>query len=442
MAAKNKKPDSGEIEIVEGVTKRLFSYLAPYKVRLVWAVVFGMLAGTINGLLIFLLKSVFTVVLPQDPEQEVPTHFRPFDDVPLSFLQNIQIPRPEVSEEKEWLFVTAICLTVPLILLFRGVFTYLHNYIMLWLSNKLVFRLRDQSFRAIMSQPLSFFHNVRQGELMHSVASQAVTSAGAAMQLLSAWIQHPISIISILLACLMLDWLYTLGAFVVFPLCILPVAAIARKVRKAGGRQEIESEGLMVTMQESFDGIKLVKAHAREEYQVERFNKSSRSLLKWLMQWQKRMEISTPLVEAVASLGISFGLVYAWVTGMDAAKFLVLNMAMVSIYPHAKALSRLHLQLQRFKMAASRVFGYIDREPEIQNKPDAVKLEGFQGPLELDNVSFAYEPGTPVLKDLSLTFEPGKKYALVGQTGSGKSTILSLLMRFYDPDSGCCKING
>ena len=442
MAEKKKKQDSSEIVVMEGVAKRLFSYLAPYKARLVWAIAFGMLAGMINGLLIFLLKSVFTVVLPRGPSQETPTHFRPFDEVPLEILQNIQIPRPEVSEDKEWIFVAAICLTVPLILLLRGFFTYLHQYIMLWLSNKLIFQLKSQCFTSIIFQPLSFFHGVKQGEIMHSVASQTGTSAAAGMQLLSAWIKHPISIISILIACLMLDPLYTVGAFVVFPLCILPVAAIARKVRKDGGKEELESEGLMVTMQESFDGIKLVKAHAREGYQIERFNKGSRNLLQWLMRWRKRMEISTPLVEAVASLGISVGLVYAWVTEMDAARFLVLNMAMVSIYPHAKALSRLHLQLQRLKMAASRVFFYIDRKPEIEDKPDAVDLKDFKGPIQLDRVSFAYEPGTPVLKDLSLTFEPGKKYALVGQTGSGKSTILSLMMRFHDPDSGNCKING
>lgn len=439
---RKRKVGKEEIEVMDGVFNRLYSYIEPYRGRFVWAVVFGALAGVVNGLLIFLLKSVFTIVLPGESGKAVPTHFRPFEDVPLEAFQKIQIPRPQLPPEKEWIFVTVICLSVPLILAARGLFTYLHQYLMLWLNNKVLFQLRDECFTSIIRQPLSFFGEVKQGELMHSVATQTRSSADAGIQLLSAWIKHPISIVSILIACFAMDWLYTLGAFIVFPICILPVAMIARKVRKAGGREEVESEGLMVTMQESFDGIRLVKAHAREDFQRERFNRGSRHLLEWLMRWRKAMEISTPMVETVASLGISIGLVYAWVTKMEPGKFMVLNMAMVSIYPHAKALSRLHLQLQRCAVSASRVFGYIDREPEVKDRDDAVDLKTIDGPFELDDVHFSYDGDSEVIKGLSLTFEPGKKYALVGRSGSGKSTILSLMMRFYDPQSGAIKLSG
>ncbi len=431
-----------EIEIVDGVFGRLYSYINPYRARFIWAIVFGASAGLVNGLLIFLLKSVFTIVLPASEERDIPSSFQPFSDVPLGFLREIEIPRPQLAPEYEWIFVAVVCLSVPLILAIRGLFTFLHQYLMLWLNNQVLYELRDQCFSSIIRQPISFFNDVRQGELMHTISTQTRSCADSGVQLLSAWIKHPISILSIVGALLMIDALYTVGAFVLFPLCILPVAAIARKVRKAGGREEVESEGLMVTMQETIDGIQLVKAHAREEFQRERFNHGSRLLLEWLMRWRKALEISTPLVETVASVGISIGLVYAWITEMEPGKFLVLNMAMVSIYPHAKALSRMHLQLQRCAVSASRVFGYIDRQPEIADREDAVELAEVKGPFELDRVSFSYKPGTPVIRDVSLTFEPGKRYALVGQSGAGKSTILALMLRFYDPTEGVIRLSG
>lgn len=437
-----KKPEKPDIEIMEGVFLRLFEYIRPHKARFIWAILFGTLAGLVNGLLIFVLRSVFTIVLPPSDEKVAPTHFEPFRDVPVAFLRDIQIPKPQLASDNEWIFVFVICLSIPLILAIRGLFTFIHQYMMLWLSNRVLFELRDECFAAMLRQPLSFFNRAKQGELMHSLAAQTKTSANAGIELLSAWIKHPISIISIVIACLVMDWFYTVVAMVIFPLCILPVTAITKKVKKAGGREEIESEELMVIMQESFDGIRLVKAHAREEFQRQRFNRASRHLLEWLMRWRKALEISTPLVETVASVGISIGLVYAWITKMEPGQFMVLNMAMISIYPHAKALGRIHLQLQRCSVSASRVFGYIDREPEIEDLPDAVELDGVDGALEMIDITFSYEEGTPVLEDVSLKFEPGRKYALVGQSGSGKSTILSLLMRFYEPDSGDIRING
>ena len=442
LKTKNGREEKEEIEVAEGVFRRLYEYIRPYKVRFIWAIIYGALAGVVNGLLIFVLKSVFTIVLPGKEGNEIPDHYAPFDGVSILGLDKITIPRPDLPPQWEWLFVALICLSVPCIMLIRGLFTYLHQYYMLWLNNRVLYQLRDECFSSILRQPVAFFNTAKQGELMHTVATQTRASSDAGIQLLSAWIKHPISIVSILAACLYMEWRYTIGAFIIFPLCILPVSLIARKVRKAGGREEIESEGLMVTMQESFDGVRLVKAHAREDFQRNRFNEGSKHLLQWLMRWRKALELSTPLVETMASVGISLGLVYAYLTQMGADKFLVLNMAMISIYPHAKALSRLHLQLQRCAVSATRVFGYIDRKPEIVDRADAIELKDAEGRIEIEGATFSYEPGNPVIHDLSLTFDPGKKYALVGQSGSGKSTILSLLMRFYDPDSGTIRLDG
>ena len=211
-----------------------------------------------------------------------------------------------------------------------------------------------------------------------------------------------------------------------FPACILPVAAIRKKVKRAGSREEDEATTLMSMMQETFSGIRVVKSAAREEFERSRFNAAHRRMLNFILRWKKATELSGPLVETVASVGIAAGLVYAKVTGMSPDTFLLLNMSLMSMYPHIKALSRIQATLQRSLVASSRVFALIDEEPEIRDAPNARSLGNAKGNIQLNGVSFQYPEGeTPAVRDLELSFETGKQYALVGKRGRGKSTILS-----------------
>lgn len=450
-------------EIRRNVFRRLLGYITPYRMRLFWGILFGILAGLVNGVFLLVIKTVFAVVLPRpaadgvDPgagaeaaagvavgggaSEGIPLQeaYYPFEDLP--FLTDFAIRPPSLDPQHEWVFVLVVCLSIPALLLVRGIFQYLHAYCMLWINMKVLYRLRDESFSSLISQPLAFFNRVKQGELIQTVSNQTRTSADAASQLLSALITHPAAILSIIVMVVIMDPLYTFGALVVFPLCIVPVAMVSRKVRKAGGREEQESEGLMVTLHESFGGVRLVKAHSREDYQRERFNEGSRSIIKFIMRWRKAMEISSPMVEIVGAFGISIGMVYAWMMEVNIDTFTAINLGLISIYPHAKALSRMNISMQKCFVAALKVFSYIDAEPEVKDAPDARELKDCRGKIELDHVHFSYTADRAALRDVSLTFESGKRYALVGQSGSGKSTILSLILRFYDPNEGAIRID-
>lgn len=434
------KMSTGEfLQSAKGPYKRILGYLKPYKMRFAMGVIFGILSGLFNGVLLIGIKVVFTVVLPEDPDKPMEA-IKPFHDFP--FWKDFEIPRPDIPEDQQIWFVFAVCLTVPLLMLIRGLLGYLHQYCMIWIGNRVLYRLRDECFTGLLRQSQTFFNSAKQGELMQTVFNQTRMSATAGTELASAFIKHPVSILSILVTLMLFEPFYTMGAFVVFPLCILPVLHISRKVRKAGGKEEEEAGAIMVTMQESFAGIRVVKAHAREEYERERFNKGSRKMMEFIMRWRKAMEIVGPLVETVASFGIAIGLVYAWWRQIDANTFLILNMALMSMYPHAKALSKVQIQLQKCLMATSKVFAYMDADPEVADKPDALALKDARGELELDNVTFSYTEGIPALQNVSLKIEDGQTYALVGQSGAGKSTIMSLLMRFYDPDEGVIRFDG
>ena len=434
--ATSSSDDLAEDRDRRAVFRRLLSYVKPLKVRLIWGIFFGILAGVFNGVLLLILKSVFTIVLPGAMGEEKPEVYLPFADLHFPPLADFAIRPPVLPPDKEWIFVLAVCLSIPLLLLIRGAFYFLHQYCMLWINMKVLYRLRDETFTSLMGQSLSFYNHVKQGELIQTVANQTRTTADAGSQLLSALIQHPVAILSIIVMVTMMDPLYTFGALFIFPLCIVPVAMISRRVRKAGGREEQESEGLMVTLHESFSGIRLIKAHGREEYQRARFNEGSRRINKFIIRWRKAMEISGPMVEIVGSVGIAVGMVYAWLTKINPETFLTINLGLMSIYPHAKMLSRMQVQLQKCYVAAAKVFGYIDATPDVKDPADAIELTDCRGSIELKNITFSYTQDRPALQNVSFRFESGKKYALVGQSGSGKSTILSLILRFYDVEEG------
>ncbi|MEM7603096.1 MAG: ABC transporter transmembrane domain-containing protein, partial [Verrucomicrobiota bacterium] len=264
------------------VFRRLLSYIGPYRPRLAWGILFGVLAGLVNGLFLLILQVVFDIIIPAANGEEMKEVYYPFADLPV--MQDFAIKPPAFIAGREWIFALLIALSLPCIMLLRGVFHYLHAYCMLWINMKVLYRLRDESFSSLMSQSLNFFNQVKQGELIQTVANQTRTVADAGSQLLSGLIQYPIAIVAILVTALILDPLYTLAAITVFPLCILPVALISRKVRKAGGKEEEESEGLMVTLHESFSGVRLVKAHSREDYQRERFNDGNGKIIKFIMR--------------------------------------------------------------------------------------------------------------------------------------------------------------
>jgi subfamily B ATP-binding cassette protein MsbA len=153
-------------------------------------------------------------------------------------------------------------------------------------------------------------------------------------------------------------------------------------------------------------------------------------------------------VEAVASIGIGAGLVYAWHRGLEAENFFLLVMALTQIYPPLKELSKVQLLFQRTGVAAEQVFQLLEKQPDIQDAPDAIDIGRSRGGIEFRDVTFAYteQDGTkkdvPAVKDIHLQLEPGKFYAFVGPSGAGKSTLYSLILRFYDTDKGAILMDG
>jgi subfamily B ATP-binding cassette protein MsbA len=322
-------------------------------------------------------------------------------------------------------------------------FSYLNAYCLLWVSQRVLDDIRQTLFRHILAQSLEFFNRAKAGELVQTVFNQTRVAQQALTQIAGDIVKQPIAIISALVALLSTDARFTLLSLTVFPLCLLPVLIIGRKVRKAGAREEDEAGQLMVIMQEAFAGVRVVKTHAREDYEADRFNAANLQMLRFAMRWRKAQEMVTPAVETVASLGIVSALIYAWHFKLGVGKFFALQAGLMLLYDPAKMLGRINILMQKCLAATTKVFVLIDRPPAINDAANAKPLAISRGEVRFENVTFTYHgKETPAVRNLTIEVPPGTTCALVGATGAGKSTLFWLLQRLYEPAAGRIFIDG
>jgi subfamily B ATP-binding cassette protein MsbA len=196
-------------------------------------------------------------------------------------------------------------------------------------------------------------------------------------------------------------------------------------------------------MQESFTGIRVIKSFAREDQQEKVFRRGAQQSFSQTMRVVKATEAVSPLVEIIASIGVGLAIWYVYAANLSAGRFFGLISGIFIIYEPIKTLSKLHIVMQRSLGATTQIFAILDSVPTVQDTPNAIEMASSRGDIEFENVSFRYPTGvTDALSNINLHIQQGKTYALVGASGAGKSTILSLLLRLYDPTAGAVKVDG
>ena len=407
-----------------GPYAQLLSYIKPYKGRFAFGVSMGVLYALINGSIPLLVKYVGEQIFPEGADQQ-------------------KIAEAAVSGAGPGVdHVLLACLLVPLVMILRGFFTYLNAYQMSWVSMHVLNDIRTQLYTAIMSQSMGFFDKALAGRLMSRILSDTGVAQSTLSQISVQLFKQPISLLAGLAAVVWIDWKFSLVALVLFPVVIVPVAIYGRKVRKAGKIAQELAGQMNVILQESFSGIRVIKAFGREKFMNGLFLQATKDQFRNSMRVLKNTEITSPLVEVVAAVGVGLALFYVFAAGLSAAKFLALMAGIFLLYEPVKALSRIHLMLQRCLAATTSIFELMHQAPDVAEAPNAATITSCRGQLELDHVDFSYGPHTAALRGATLRILPGQRVALVGASGAGKSTILSLILRFYDPQSGAIFLDG
>jgi len=406
--------------------KRLYSYATPYRFRFL----LGLLLGTAAGLL--------TSALPATVYWVANFVFHGAAPNPKAFYTHPELltTGPKLGS------VVWICLAIPLVMTVRSLCAYGNAYYMNWVSNRVVNDVRNQLFTKVMHHSMDFFNRMQAGYLMSRIASDTRSLQQALTSVSSDVFKQPITIIGAVAVLLLMDWKFTIVSLVLFPICIVPIRIFGKRARAATQREQRGGVLMSVTMQESFAGIRVIKSFAREDQQEKAFRRGSQQSFSQAMRTIKATEAVGPLVEIIASIGVGLALWYVYATNLSAGRFFGLIAGIFIIYDPIKTLSKLHIVMQRSLGATTAIFAILDSVPPVRDAADAVDLPASRGQIDLENVTFRYSTGvTDAVRGIDLKIEPGKTYALVGASGAGKSTILSLILRLYDPTSGSIKID-
>jgi subfamily B ATP-binding cassette protein MsbA len=421
-----KRPSPREFaRMLAGPYREMFPFLKPHLGRFILALVFGGLFGLISGLLPLVLNFVNSQVFPHGKNK-------------------VDMLNDAVNGTGTGInSVVLVCSVIPFIFILRSLCDYLNSYYMAWVALRVLADIRCKLYTHILHQSLEFFNRERSGNLISRVANDTRTAQVALTSISSDLIKQPLTVISAFAVLLHLDWKFTIVSLFLFPVSIVPIVYYGKKVRRQGKFEEERIGSMMSILQESFAGIRVIKAFAREKREAENFESLSNEQFKSGIRVRKAIEIVSPMVEAVSAVGVGLALFYVWYTHLSAAKFLALLAGIFMLYDPIKKLSRIHLVMQQCFNATNNIFEVLKRQPAIQDVPGAIEIVGSEGDIRIENVTFRYRPGLPsAVQNLSLHVEPGRYYALVGMSGAGKSSILSLLLRFYEPESGFIRLDG
>jgi subfamily B ATP-binding cassette protein MsbA len=412
-----------------GPYRRLYSYIKPYKVRFIIGLLLGFAYGGVNSLFPLAVgrvaNTIFHGAAPNPSAGALRTNLAALDT------------GPRINS------IVLICLAIPAIMTLRSLCSYGNTYCMQWVSNKVVTDIRGLLFNKMVRLSMDFFNKMRSGFLISRITNETRVVQMALTAVSADVFKQPVAIIGAISVLLLMDWKFTLVTLVLFPTCLVPLRIYGSRARKAL-RGQFEGMGeMVVTMQETFAGIRVIKSFAREAHQGKAFKRSNQMQFSQMMRIIRATEITGPLVETIAAIGVGLALLYVYAANLSVGRFFGLITGIFILYDPIKTLSKIQIVMQNSIAATTAIFSLLDSEPTVKDAPDAVALNSSQGRIDFENVTFRYANTTrDAIRKVTLHVEPGKTYALVGASGAGKSTILSLILRLYDPTSGAVKIDG
>ena len=345
-------------------------------------------------------------------------------------------------EDLIWL----ICGAVFAAFLIRGLASYMQAILLQRIGNDIVARYQKRVFAKLLDLGVNFFSDARSGAL----AARINQNIGGIRDILSVTVtsvaRDLVSLVGLVGVMVSQDWLLSLIALLIAPPLILSVVYVSRRIRGVVHETVLLNSHVIGTMQEVAQGITVVKAFTMESQLSARIGGLIDRAHERADKLASISERVTPLSDILAGLAIAGVIAYGGVRAINAdqppGSVLSFITALMLAYEPAKRLARLQVNLERAMVNARMIYELLDMDVRQSDVPGASKLEVSAGRIEFDRVDFAYHEGNPVLHELSFVAEPGKTTAIVGASGAGKSTVIGLLQRFYDPAGGMITIDG
>ena len=351
----------------------------------------------------------------------------------------------EIFINKDVRMLKLLPLAIILLYMMRGAAYFGQAYLMNYVGQTIIKRLRDELYSHIQMLPLSFFHKHETGVLMARIINDVNVVKGMVSNAVTALLKDSFTIIGLLVVIFYRDWELAFIAITVFPVAVIPIVKFGRRVRRLSTRCQEAIADMSSLLHETFTGTRIVKAFAMELYENKRFLEKTLQLFKYEMKAVKVKSMSSPVMELLGGIGITF---IIWYGGSKVitetstpGTFFSFMAALIMLYAPVKRISPLNNIIQEGLAAAVRIYDIVDTDSDIMERGDAVDLEPKHHAVVFRNVSFKYDEQV-VLNDINLEVKSGGVIALVGISGGGKTTLVNLIPRFYDVTEGAILIDG
>ncbi len=436
---------------------RLLAYTKPYRFRLIVGILAGILVGgsLAAGFVGFAdaaknLKQIKQeqefvakgLPIPKEVEEELST----VDEV-KGYLNDFGIPTEDEKGDVSWQFFGLGILGFILLFFMKTFCTYINRLFTRWVGARVVADLREEAFNNLLGQSLKFYGKNDIGQLISRSTGDTAQIQAAIANTIADATRCPFEILACLsgmiyMSLIIDNYVLPLLLFIGLPLTLLPLMIFGRKIRKVYGKSYDQVAGVVSKMHEVFTGITVVKAYHTEEKESEKFVTINEGYFKTVIKGLKLQLMMNPLMELVSVTGVLCFLVYSYSQGVTFAELSALLVPALMAYEPSKKLSKITTYYQRSMAAADRYFELIDTDTSVTECENPIVLDEFNDKISFKNATFSYDGNSKILDGINLDIPKGSVVAVVGETGSGKSTIANLIARFYDLDSGSLTIDG
>lgn len=427
--------------------KRMLRYISRYKLYFLVSLFFSVLYAATNAGSIYLLgpflQTLFGTKHPAVVKPEAAAgflnglkqHFQALAD------NYLVIGDPHTA-------LTRLCILIICLIFLKNIFSYFQGYIIAVVEQGVVRDLRHDVYIAYHRLPLSFFQRRKTGDMLSRVINDCTVINDNFNSAFIDLLKEPINISFLLGVMLMINWKLTLFMFFLSPPVLYIIGFIAKKLRRRTTRSQDRISELTSVLEETISNIRVVKAFAMEKFEIGKFDRANNSYFKALMRLVRLRRLSPPVTEF---LGVAAVVLVLWIGGsmvldgrgeLHAEEFMQFIIFMFMLMQSAKRLSDVNVKLQVGIAATGRVFEIIDRKSEVTNPPHPVPIQTVRENVRFRNVWYEYEHGVPVLRNIDLSVNAGEMLAIIGPSGGGKSTLVDLLPRFFDPTRGSVEIDG
>ena len=391
--------------------KRLLRFVHPYWKKMAIAILCMVLTAALNSLIAYMVKPVL-------------------DDIFIN---------------KRWIMLKLLPLAILLLYFLKGAFSYIQGYLMMYIGERVVMSLRNELFAHIHSLSMDFFTKRSTGLIMARINNDVGLVQRAITHSLADLLREPLDIIGYLSVMFYCNWLWAIMAILVLPFVALLIAKMGLKLRRISSKVQQKVADLNVILHETLSGALIVKAFHMEKREIERYQQENRRFFNEQMRAGRVAILSSPLMELLGSFGIAF---IVWFGGAQViagkstpGNFFSFMAALLMMYSPIKKLTQVNNDIQHGIAASERIFEFLDAQPSVREADNAVDIPPFSQSIEYRDVCFQYEK-QPVLRNINLSVSRGEIVAIVGSSGAGKTTLVSLLPRFYEVSSGSILIDG